>query len=494
MSMKPPTPPPDHRFVIIGTGFSGLGMAVALEKAGERDFILLERAAEVGGTWRDNTYPGCACDIPSHLYSFSFEQNPGWSRSYSGWKEIWDYLIGCSKKYGLRDRIRFSKNVTQMRYDDEAHQWRIFTADGATVTARYVVAATGPLLEPIIPKVDGLDAFDGPVIHSGRWDHDIDLSGKRVAVVGTGASSIQIIPALAPKVGRLGVFQRTPPWVLPRNDYENSDGRKTLFRRSSTINRAYRHSLYWQHEARAVAFIKSDALLGLAERFARRFLTKEIADTALRDKVTPNYRLGCKRILLSDDYYATLCRDNVDVLTGGLGRVEGNTLVSRDGESFEADAIVLGTGFYGNKPLFGLDVFGADGRSLKQEWDRTGPEGFYGACVAGYPNFFTLHGPNTGTGHNSVIYMLEAQIELVLRVIGFAAQRGATAVDVKAGAQADFNRELTEKLSGTVWQTGGCHSWYQTDSGKNVVIWPGFTYDFKRRTQALPESVLEFSP
>ena len=481
-----------HKYIIIGTGFSGMGMAIRLLQSGEKDFIMLDRAAEVGGTWRDNTYPGCACDIPSHLYSFSFDQNPNWSRLYSSSQEIQEYLVACAGKFNLRQYIRFNNSVNEMRFDEKADLWSVTTKEGVSYTARFVVAATGPLNEPIVPKVKGLKDFDGPVMHSGEWDHSVSLQGKKVAVIGTGASAGQIVPAIAGNVGELAVFQRTPPWVLPRKDRKISSKEKQVYRLLPFALDKFRQWIYARLEVRGVGFTSSPFLMKLAEKGARSYLKKQIEDPELRKKVTPDYAMGCKRILMSDDYYPALTRENVSLYTGGLNKIEGNTLYCDDGSSFNADVLILGTGFHGNKPLFGVDVFGVNGRSLQSEWGSNGPEGYYGVGVSGYPNFFTIHGPNTGLGHNSVVIMLEAQINLIKKIVDFTTSRGKTRVDVKPNIQESFNEDIQKRLSRAVWQEGGCHSWYQLDNGKNVVIWPGLTYSFIKETEAVSPDNFNF--
>lgn len=483
---------PDHTYAIIGTGFSGMAMGVTLREVGEEDFVMLEKAAEVGGTWRDNTYPGCACDIPSHMYSFSFAQNPNWSQLYSGWQEILDYLIDCSEKFGLRDHVRFQKQAVELRYDDDAYLWHVTTSDGETLTARYVVAGTGPLSQPAVPDIPGLNDFAGPVMHSAKWYHEVDLTGKRIAVIGTGASSIQIVPSIAPDVERVELFQRTAPWVLPRWNKPVANWRRSVFRAVPWVLHTFRAFIYWSLEWRAFGFVQSPRFLRFFQRFAEHYIKNTIDDPELQRKVTPPYDIGCKRVLMSDDYYPALNRDNVDVHTEAIERIDTDAIVLRDGSRIPADVIVLGTGFHAAEPMGDLQVIGEGGRVLADEWAKTGPEAYYGVCVAGYPNCFTLLGANSGLGHNSVVFMAEAQVDMIMRIIQFARDRGALAVDVKDDVQAAFNRKLEQDLSRTVWQAGGCTSWYQIDGGKNFALWPSYTFKFRSQARNVPANNFEY--
>jgi cation diffusion facilitator CzcD-associated flavoprotein CzcO len=483
----------DVRVIIIGTGFSGLGMAVQLKKAGVHDFVVLEKANDVGGTWRDNSYPGCACDIQSHMYSFSFKQNPNWTRSFPSQPEIWDYLREVSDHYGLRQHIRFGQEVTGARWDEDAQVWHVATKSGEEITGQFLVAGTGALHIPNIPKLPGVERFAGPTFHSAMWDHDVDLRGKRVAVIGTGASAIQFVPQIAPDVERLHLFQRTPPWVMPKPDYPMPSWSRALFEYVPGTRRLYRNALYWMLEVRAVGFNGHDRLLRLAEQVARKHVAKHIDDKDLRAKLTPDYRLGCKRVLLSNDYYPTLARDNVDVVTDGVVEVREHGIVTADGTEHEVDAIIFGTGFHVTDAYDHLDVVGRDDRNLAKEWARDGIQTHLGITVSGFPNLFFLSGPNTGLGHNSVVFMIESQIRYVMDAIRMADANRAGAVDVRPSVQQAFNADIQRRLVRGVWTQGGCMSWYLDAKGVNRAIWPGFTWRYWLDTRKADSAAFELT-
>ncbi|WP_406436788.1 NAD(P)/FAD-dependent oxidoreductase [Streptomyces sp. NBC_00631] len=470
------------RVAVIGSGFGGLGAAVRLRREGITDFVVLERAGSVGGTWRDNSYPGCACDVPSHLYSFSFAPNPDWPRTFSGQEHIRAYLEHVTDLFGLRPHLRFDAEVKRMTWDPEALRWDIETAAGP-FSADVVVSATGPLSDPKIPGIPGLDSFPGKVFHSARWDHDYDLRGKRVAMVGTGASAIQIVPAVQPEVARLTLFQRTPPWVMPRVDRAISAAERRLHRALPFTTQARRGLLWGIRELQVQAFTKRPDELGLVESLARRNMARAIKDPALRAKLTPDYRIGCKRILLSSSYYPALAQRNVEVVASGLSEVRGSTVVAADGSSAEVDAIIFGTGFHVTDMPIAERVVGADGRTLAEVW-KGGMEALRGASAAGFPNWMTIIGPNTGLGNSSMILMIESQLNYMadylrqLRVLG-----GRAALVARPDAVAAWNHKVQERMKRTVWNTGGCTSWYLDASGRNTTIWPGTTTEFRRATQ-----------
>ncbi|MFJ4322324.1 flavin-containing monooxygenase [Streptomyces tricolor] len=470
------------RVAVIGSGFGGLGAAVRLRREGITDFVVLERADSVGGTWRDNSYPGCACDVPSHLYSFSFAPNPDWPRTFSGQRHIRAYLEHVTDLFGLRPHIRFGSEVTLMTWDGDHLRWTIETSRG-TLTADVVVSATGPLSDPKIPEIPGLESFPGKVFHSARWDHDYDLRGKRVAMVGTGASAIQIVPAIQPRVGRLTLLQRTPPWVMPRVDRAISGAERWLHRRLPVTAQARRGLLWGIRELQVQAFTKHPDELGLVEQLAKRNMARAIKDPALRAKLTPDYRIGCKRILLSSEYYPALAQPNVDVVAAGLSEIRGSTVVAADGTEAEVDAIIFGTGFHVTDLPIAERVVGAGGSTLAESW-KDGMQALRGGSAAGFPNFLTIIGPNTGLGNSSMILMIESQLNYVadylrqLDVLG-----GHTALDARPSAVAAWNRKVQERMKRTVWNTGGCTSWYLDASGRNTTVWPGTTTEFRRATR-----------
>ncbi|MEV4055390.1 NAD(P)/FAD-dependent oxidoreductase [Amycolatopsis sp. NPDC049688] len=461
--------------VIVGTGFSGLGMAIQLRKEGRDDFVVLEKAHDVGGTWRDNSYPGCACDIPSHMYSFSFEQNPGWSRAYSPQPEIWRYMREVADKHDLRRFIRFGQEMTGARWDAEENRWHIATRGGDEFVADALVAGVGALHLPMIPELPGIERFQGPAYHSARWRHDVDLTGKKVAVIGTGASAVQFVPKIAPDVEALTVFQRTPPWIMPKADHEMSGRTRALFRAFPPAQRAYRSLLYWLLEARAIGFNGQSWVMKLGQRIARRHIDRAIKDPQLRRKVTPDYTMGCKRVLISNDYYPALARDNVDVVTEGVREVRERSVVDAAGVEHEADVIVYGTGFHVTDAFDDLEIVGRDGRNLGKEWATEGMRTHLGITVAGFPNLFFLLGPNTGLGHNSVVFMIEAQISYVAEALRLARGR---AIEPKPEVQERFNERIQRKLAKGIWTRGGCKSWYLDAKGVNRTIWPGFTWRY----------------
>ncbi|MFD7290043.1 flavin-containing monooxygenase [Streptomyces sp. NPDC059863] len=485
---------------VVGSGFGGLGAAVRLRREGMTDFVVLERADSVGGTWRDNSYPGCACDVPSHLYSFSFAPNPDWPRTFSGQRHIRAYLEHVADTFGLRPHLRLNHEVRLMRWDNDALHWEIETPHG-TLTADVIVSATGPLSDPKIPAIPGLAGFPGKVFHSARWDHGYDLRGKRVAVIGTGASAIQIVPAIQPEVGRLTLFQRTPPWVMPRVDRAISGTERRLHRALPFTGTLRRRLLWGIRELQVQAFTKRPNELGLIESLAKANMAKAIRDPALRAKLTPSYRIGCKRILLSSSYYPALARPNVDLVASGLAEVRGSTLVAADGTETEADAIVFGTGFHVTDMPIAERVVGADGTTLAEAW-KDGMQSLRGATAAGFPNWMTIIGPNTGLGNSSMILMIESQLNYMadyLRQLdglggrrsapgagggpGSAGGSGRVALGPRPAAVRAWNRRVQKRMERTVWNTGGCTSWYLDEQGRNTTVWPGTTAEFRRATR-----------
>ena len=466
------------RIAIIGSGFGGLGAAIRLKQRGEDDFLIFERAEEVGGTWRDNSYPGCACDVQSHLYSFSFAPNPDWTRSFSPQSEIWDYLKRCARDFQLLPHIRFRHDVREAAWDDQAQVWRIETSRGS-YTARALVMASGALSEPSLPALPGLENFRGRVFHSARWAHDYDLTKRRVAVVGTGASAIQFVPEIQPVVERLHLFQRTPPWIMPRRDRALTRYEQRLFRRFPSLQRLARASIYLFREM----FVAGFRHVGLArhvERIARRHLERSVRDAALRAKLTPDYRIGCKRILVSNDYLPAITQPNVELVTDGVAEVRAHSVVGGDGVERPVDAIILGTGFRVTDPPLARHIRGRQGSTLAEVWAGS-PRAHVGTTVAGFPNLFILLGPNTALGHTSVLYMIEAQIEHVLAALACVGRDGVTSIEPRAEAQAAYVAEVERRMRGTVWVAGGCASWYLDSTGRNSTIWPDFTWRFRRR-------------
>jgi len=469
---------PHARIVIIGSGFSGLGTAIRLRQSGIEDFVILERAAALGGVWRDNRYPGCAVDVESHLYQFSFAPNPDWTEQFAPGKEIWDYLERSATEFGIRSRIRFNHEVRDARWDEAAARWRIETSQGP-FTANILVSAVGALSEPFIPALPGLDRFEGLVVHSARWNPGTDLRGKRVAVIGSGASAVQIVPSIQPLVERLVVFQRTPSWVVPRRNKPITPRRRALFRRFPVVERVTRNGLYLVREILGLGF-RHPALMAVIERLALRHLRRSVRDPALRAALTPAFTIGCKRILVSDDYYPALAMPNVEVVAGAATEIRAGSVVGPGGVEHPADIIVLCTGFEVTDLPFSRQVRGRDGRTLAEEW-RQSPKAYLGTTVHGFPNLFLLQGPNTGLGHSSVLLMAEAQIEHLLAAIRHADRHRLAAVEPTEVAQSAFVAEVDRRMRKTVWIRGGCKSWYLDATGRNSTLWPGTPREFRRR-------------
>jgi len=465
--------------VIVGSGFSGLGMAIRLEQEGRGDYVVLERAEEVGGTWEFNTYPGCACDIPSHLYSYSFALNPEWSQTYSRQPEIRDYLRRCADEFGVRPKIRFGCELEEARWDEAASEWKLSTSQGP-MRARVLIAGAGPLFEPKWPDLAGLDGFGGAVFHSARWDHDYELAGKRVAAIGTGASAIQFVPEIQPQVERLHVFQRSAPWVVPHSNRPVTDLEHRLYRALPAAQRAVRGAIYAARELLVLGFVKRPRLMRAIERIARKHMEAQISDPELRSKVQPDYSIGCKRILPSNRWYQALAKENVELVTGGIRGVREGSIVGADGVEREVDAIILGTGFHVTDMPIARYVRGSGGRSLDEVWQGS-PRAHLGSTVAGFPNLFLLLGPNTGLGHNSMVFMIESQLAYVLDALETMDREGAAVAEVRPEVLKASNAAVDQRMNGTVWQTG-CSSWYFDSTGRNAAIWPDWTWRFRQRT------------
>jgi cation diffusion facilitator CzcD-associated flavoprotein CzcO len=472
---------------IIGSGFAGVGMAIALRKLGVTDFIILERGAAIGGTWRDNHYPGIACDVASHLYSYSFAPNPNWSRAYAPGPEIRAYLERVARDHGVLPHVQLHAEVVAVVRDDARRLWQITTTSGTRYTAEVVVAATGGLCNPAWPDVPGMAAFQGASVHSAQWRADAPLDGARVAVIGTGASAIQIVPAIAPRAAQLTVYQRTPPWVMPRPDRPFGPAAQFAFAHVPGVRRAYRGALYVRHELRALGFTKDRRILQLGERIARRHMQRAIKDPVLRAAVTPSYALGCKRVLISNDYYPALARPNVAVVPGAVRAVTAGGVIGGDGVERAHDVIVYATGFAVHDYVSRIDLVGRGGVTIAAAW-RAGAAAYLGATVPGFPNLFLLVGPNTGLGHNSMLLMIEAQIAYVTSAIQFLRSGGARTVEVRPEALRRFDAEMQTRLATTIWDRGGCTSWYLDPTGRNSVLWPGFVGEFVRRTRRFDPS------
>ena len=472
----------DYDVIIIGAGFSGLGMAIALKKSGAYSFVVLEKGDGVGGTWRDNVYPGCACDVPSHLYCYSFAPNPKWSRLFAPQEEIRQYLERCATRFGVRDRIRFGQDVKEARYMAEQQRWQVTAASGQVMTARSVVSGQGALHIPQVPSIEGQETFEGEQMHSARWPQGAALRGRRVAVIGTGASAIQLVPKIVEDVESLVVFQRHAPWIEPKPDWRISSFVQRCFERIPALSELFRGLLYQVLERRVVPLL-GGGRGSRNERKALAHLARQVPDQRLRILLTPAEQYGCKRILLSNDYYPVFGRSNVALETAAIQRITPQAIETAN-QRHEVDTIVWCTGFqvtdYRANPL---KIFGRGGRSLNEEMSETA-KAYLGISTEGYPNFFWLMGPHTGLGHNSMVYMIECQIQHIMGVLELMRKAGATSIEVSLDAQNRFENEMDDKMAGTVWMSG-CTAWYQDASGRISTLWPDHTYVYRRRTRTV---------
>ncbi|MGH3715371.1 MAG: flavin-containing monooxygenase [Micromonosporaceae bacterium] len=476
----------DFEVLVVGGGASGIGAAIRLRQTGVTDFALLEKADSLGGTWRANTYPGCACDVPSALYSYSFAPNPEWTRAFATQPEIRRYLVEVAERHGITPHVRCRTEVIRAQWDGAAQRWRLETSDGA-YSARILIAGTGPWNEPRIPDLPGLDSFPGETFHSSRWNHDYHLAGKRVAVLGTGASAVQFVPKIQPAVRELHLFQRTAQWVLPKPDHYVPRAERWLMRRFPAAQRALRSAEYAGMETLGVGF-RHPWLLRVIQRIGTAHLRLAVRDPELRRALTPDYTLGCKRLLLSNTYYPALTRPNVSVRATAAVRVDGSTVHGADGSRAEVDAIIFGTGFHILDMPVASRVFDADGRSLDDHWQGS-PQGYLGTTVSGFPNLFLLLGPNLGTGHSSAFMILEAQLRYTISAVGQLRKHGWSSVDVRPEVQSAFNDQVQQALPSTVYNAGGCSSYYLDVNGRNSFSWPWSTGRMRRTIAAFdPEA------
>ncbi|WP_446666693.1 flavin-containing monooxygenase [Flexivirga sp. B27] len=479
----------DHDLVIVGSGFSGIGMAIAARNKG-RDFVVLEKAEEIGGTWRDNRYPGCECDVPSHLYSFSFELNPYWSKAYATADEIQDYLLYCVEKYALREHIRFGTIVERMTYDEGLAAWHLTVTDNYgthQLVAGAVALGVGPLHEPVMPEIPGIEEFRGELLHTAEWDPGTTVVGKRVGVIGTGCSGVQVIPALAEDARSVTVFQRTPTWVLPKIDPAYPDWLIDQYEKRPWLMKAHRAKLRTAGEVRVGGFTKQPKALKAASKAALAHMHSAIKDPALRKKLTPDYTMGCKRVTMSNTYYPALAADHVTVETAPIREADRTSVTTEDGTSYDLDVLVYATGFDVTGSYRHLGITGLGGRTLDSEWSDD-IQTYYGVTAPGYPNLFFLLGPNTVLGHTSVVLMIEAQIGLVSKLLDARDERGATAVQVRPQVVPAHMQQLDERSAQSVWEAGQCTSWYLDDRGRNRVLWPGTVGEYERKL-AKPELV-----
>ena len=470
------------KHLIVGAGFAGLCAAVKLQEDGETDFLVVEKGADVGGTWRDNTYPGAACDVPSQLYSFSFARNPDWSMSFSPQPEIQAYIRRVAEESGTLDRFRFHTALESATWDDEALRWRVEVSGPSgrtTLVSTTLVLGAGGLSEPKLPEIDGIEGFQGELFHSARWDHDVDLAGKRVAVIGTGASAIQIVPEVQKVASHLDVYQRTAPYVLPRNDRTYGRLERLALRHVPGLQKLYRTAIYWGRETYVPGFTLQPKLALPAKKMALANLAKGVADPELRERLTPNFEIGCKRILISNTYYPALDSDNVEVVTDRIAKVTGNAVVTEDGVERPIDVLIVATGFFTTELPITEHITGREGRTLADQWRESGMAAYKGTTVPGFPNLFMLVGPNTGLGHSSMVFVIESQVAYLREAVRTMGLHRYGSVEPTRAATQEWNADLQRRLRRTVWSTGGCSSWYLDDHGRNTTLWPRSTFAFR---------------
>lgn len=477
--------------LIIGAGFGGLGAAIKLLEAGFHNFEILERSDRLGGTWRDNIYPGCACDIKSHLYSFSFFQKFDWSHAYGSQDEILSYMNAMSESFKLEDKIRYDCAVQSMEYDKTTNHWQVISTKGIAFRCRLLILATGPLNVPKIPEIEGLEKFGGTYFHSSIWPKEIDLKGKKVSIIGTGASAVQIIPQIADQVEKLYVFQRTAPWILPKAQMRYNAILRSIYRFFPLLRSLNRQKIYWFNEMEGTSLFRKNKLRKLITKMAENHIKKQIKDEVLRKKIRPDYEMGCKRRLPSNDYYPALCKSNVELINQPIDAFDEKSILA-SGKSYPTDLVIFATGFHVTDFLRRSAVInGKDGTSLFEYWDKNDAEAYMGSCIAGFPNLFFILGPNTGLGHNSQLHIMESQYKFLVKYTKqlFAVQNRS--IDVKQSVQDKFNKKLQEQLLKTVWNSGGCASWYLNKNGKNVTLWPSSTYDFRKKIQKISWSAFD---
>ncbi|OYT90177.1 MAG: 4-hydroxyacetophenone monooxygenase [Burkholderiales bacterium PBB3] len=476
---------------IVGAGIGGLCAAIKLREAGENSLVILDRSSEVGGTWRDNVYPGCACDVPSHLYSFSFEPNTEWTRPYPQQPEIQDYLLRVTEKYDLRRDIRFNSDVQSLRWSSDLEVWQIDIAGGPGIEAKHVILATGPLNKPLIPNLAGLADFEGPSFHSSEWRHDIDLRGKRVAIVGTGASAVQFVPEVAAVAEQVTVFQRTAAWVLPRWDVPYGALRRWIYRSIPGLQLLSRWRVYWFNEMVGLGFMGAQWMQSLLKRLAFQHLHAQVATPTLRSTLTPNFNPGCKRLLISNTWFPTLQKAHVALVSQPVASVGPKEVVAADGKTYPCDLIIWGTGFKASEFISPIKVYGESlqGQTpeLSAQW-RTGPAATrLGITVAGFPNLFLVVGPNTGLGHNSIIFMIECQVNYIVKAIQASKQAVGGVLRLRAQVQQQDYARVQTQMKGTVWSSG-CHSWYQNTQGNIDTLWPSYTWRYWLQTRHFTSS------
>ena len=476
-----------YQVAIIGAGFGGLAMAIRLLQRNIHNFVILEKSNEVGGTWRENQYPGAACDVQSHLYSLSFAPKTDWSKRYAEAPEIFQYIQDVVQQFNLREYCQFNSEVVHTEYHEKDCVWHVALKDGRQLSCQYLVFASGPLHVPQIPHIKGIEKFQGKVFHSSQWDHQYNLNSKVVASIGTGGSAIQYIPEIAPQVKQLYVMQRTAAWVIPRDERKYLNIEKKLFKQADWFRKLHRARLYWSNESRAIP-IMQPSVMKYTQKLAEAFIRFQVKDKQLAQKLTPDYIMGCKRILVSNKYFPTFNRDNVELVTDAILELTADSIITKDGKMRKIDCLIYGTGFITDPRIYlqPFSCLGEHGVELKQAW-KDGAESYYGISHKGFPNLFQLLGPNTVLAHNSVIFMIEAQVDYILQMMDLVTQSQSNAIVVKDQVQDQFNQDVQDMLNNTVWQSG-CVSWYQQDGGKNFALWPTYTWKYWLKTKSLHPS------
>lgn len=477
---------------IIGAGFGGIGMAVRLKRAGFNEIAVFEKAGDVGGVWRDNSYPGAACDVPSHLYSFSFAPKHDWSRRFAPQEEIFDYLRETAARFDVLRHVRLNTEVEGASFDEAAGQWTVRLADGSTHTSDVLITAVGQLSRPAFPPIRGMTSFEGEIFHSATWNHDFDLAGKKVAVIGAGASAIQFVPHVQKQAASLTLLQRNPAHVLPKPDYAYAEAASAAFATVPGLHALSRWATYWQLEPRSVAFTRFPQVMAILERRFEKSLRNQVKDPVKRALLTPRDPIGCKRILLSNDYYPAVVQDNVSIINDAIVEVRPRGVATEDGAVHEADAIILGTGFQATDFLAPMHITGREGLDLNEAW-REGAEAHLGISVTGFPNLFMLYGPNTNLSHSSIVYMLESQIAYILQSVRKLADEGAKSIEIRSDVQDDFNDRIQKRIRASIWDKG-CTSWYKTAAGKNTNNWPGSTLTYRLKTRRPDWTHFTFEP
>lgn len=468
--------------IIIGTGYSGICMGIKLKQAGMNDFIIIEKEKELGGTWYINSYPGAQCDVESHLYSFSFESYD-WTKVFPDQPELNNYIKHCAKKYGIESHIKLNTAVTGASYNDDDATWEIDTDSRGKLKTKILIAATGGLNIPSYPNFKGVENFEGTTFHSARWNHNIDLKGKNVAVIGSAASAIQFIPEIAPIVKNLELFQRTANWILPKPDRPFKPWERKLFKAVPFTHWLYREYLYWAKELRVIAFTKYPNLLKFVSKTTVNYLKKKIKDPQKLKALIPNYTMGCKRILISNFYYKAVVRENVHMITDGVAQVNKNSITTTTGKEVPVDVIIYSTGFNVTNPYATVKITGSKGILLNDVIKAKGISGYLGSTMSGFPNLFIMTGPNTGIGHTSLIHLIESQANYVMDALKYIKNNSVKSFEVKIEAQNKFNDDITKKMVNTVWLKGGCKSWYQDEFGRVPTLWPDFTFNFRKMTR-----------